>query len=63
MYIALSIMLMAAMVVLFLCGYYVRMIKEKFGMNWLHAVPITVAILMVNIIWALLEMAKSARWQ
>ncbi|WLR56731.1 hypothetical protein LC048_07575 [Mesobacillus subterraneus] len=63
MSIALSIMLVAAMVVLFFCGYYVRVIIEKFGMNWLHAVPITVAILMFNIIWALLEMAKSARWQ
>jgi chromate transport protein ChrA len=62
MYIALSIMLVAAMFVLFMCGYYVRLIKEL-GMNWLHAVPITVAILMFNIIWALLEMAKSSRWQ
>ncbi|MEH7441544.1 hypothetical protein V7201_04325 [Bacillus sp. JJ1122] len=56
-------MLVAAMFVLFMCGYYVRVIKEKFGMNWLHAVPITIAILMFNIIWALLEMAKSSRWQ
>lgn len=63
MYIALTIMLVAAMFVLFMCGYYVRLIKEKFGMNWLHAVPVTVAILMFNIIWALLEMAKSSRWQ
>ena len=45
MYIALTIMLVAAMFVLFMCGYYVRLIKEKFGMNWLHAVPVTVAIL------------------
>ncbi|RSD26258.1 hypothetical protein [Mesobacillus subterraneus] len=63
MYIALSVMLVAALFVLFMCGYFVRLIIEKYGMNWLHAVPITIAILMVNIIWALLEMAKSSRWQ
>ncbi|RSK27280.1 hypothetical protein EJF36_10520 [Bacillus sp. HMF5848] len=63
MYIALSIMLVAAMFTLFACGYYVGVIKEKYGKNWLHAVPITIAILMFNIIWALLEMAKDSRWQ
>ncbi|WP_108671459.1 hypothetical protein [Peribacillus acanthi] len=62
MYLAFTIMLVAAMFVLFLCGYYVGVIKEKFGKNWLHAVPITIAILMFNIIWALLEMGKSGRW-
>ncbi|WP_163100895.1 hypothetical protein [Peribacillus alkalitolerans] len=62
MYLAFTIMLIAAMFVLFLCGYYVGVIKEKFGKNWLHAVPITIAILMFNIIWALLEMGKSGRW-
>lgn len=63
MYIVLSLMMVAAMLVLFMCGYYFRLIKEKYGMNWLHAVPITVAILMFNVIWALMELAKSSRWQ
>ncbi|MBA4537754.1 hypothetical protein H1Z61_11590 [Bacillus aquiflavi] len=63
MYIALSIMLVAAMFVLFMCGYYTAVIKAKYGKNWLQAVPITVALLMFNIIWALVELSKTARWQ
>lgn len=62
MYFAITGMMIAAMVVLFLCGYYVGVIKEKHGKNWLQAVPITVAILMFNVIWALMEMSKSGRW-
>ncbi|WP_042346682.1 hypothetical protein [Bacillus massiliigorillae] len=62
MYFAITGMMIAAMVVLFLCGYYVGVIKEKYGKNWLQAVPITVAILMFNVIWALLEMSKAGRW-
>lgn len=63
MYIALSIMLAAAMFVLFMCGYYVGVLKEKYKRTWLYAVPITVALLMFNIIWAIVELSKSARWQ
>ncbi|WP_153126928.1 hypothetical protein [Peribacillus tepidiphilus] len=62
MYFALTFMLVSAMFVLFMCGYYVGVIKEKYGKNWLFAVPLTIAILMFNIIWALLEMSKSGRW-
>ncbi|WP_075982004.1 hypothetical protein [Bacillus massilinigeriensis] len=57
------IMLAAAMIALFFCGYYVGVIKEKFGKNWLFAVPITVAILMFNIILALYELSQDGRWQ
>lgn len=63
MELALMLMLAAAMAVLFLCGFYVGVIKEKYGKNWLQAVPVTVAILMFNIIWAITEMAKTDRWQ
>ncbi|PLS17059.1 hypothetical protein CVD28_13455 [Bacillus sp. M6-12] len=63
MYFALVIMMVAAMFVLFLCGYFVGVIKEKYGRNWLFAVPLTIAILMFNIIWALMEMSKDGRWQ
>lgn len=63
MKLVIMIMLALAMVVLFFCGYYVGVIKERYGKNWIHAVPITVAILMFNIIWALTEMAKSDRFQ
>lgn len=62
MYFALTFMMVAAMFALFMCGYFVGTIKEKYGKNWLHAVPVTVAILMFNIIWALMEMSKSGRW-
>lgn len=63
MEIVIMIMLALAMVVLFFCGYYAGVIKEKYGKNWIQAVPVTVAILMFNIIWALAEMAKSDRFQ
>lgn len=55
-------MLAAALFVLFGCGYYVGVIKEKFGKNWLFAVPITVAILMFNIVLAIYEMSQAGRW-
>ena len=61
MEIALLIMLAAALFVLFFCGYYVGVIKEKLGKNWLLAVPITVSILMFNIVLAVYELSKS-RW-
>lgn len=57
------IMLSVALFVLFACGYYVGVIKEKYGRNWLLAVPATVAILMFNIVLALCELAKADRWQ
>ncbi len=59
--IALLIMLSAALFVLFFCGYYVGIIKEKLGKNWLLAVPITVSILMFNVVLAVYELTK-ARW-
>lgn len=62
MKLALLIMLAAALFVLFGCGYYVGVIKEKFGKNWLFAVPITVAILMFNIVLAIYEMSQAGRW-
>lgn len=55
------IMLAAALFVLFACGYYVGVIKEKLGKNWLFAVPIMVAILMFNIVLAIYELGH--RWQ
>ncbi|UII54479.1 hypothetical protein LS684_12430 [Cytobacillus spongiae] len=62
MQIALMVMLAAAMFVLFFCGYFTGVIKEKYGKSWLYAVPISVAILLFNVIWALVEMAKSDRF-
>lgn len=57
------IMLAASMSVLFLCGYYLGVIKEKYGKNWLMAVPIFIALLMFNIILALNELSQGPRWQ
>jgi len=63
MEIALMIMISAALFVLFFCGYYAGVIKEKYGKSWLQAVPITVAILMFNIIWILTQLIKADRFQ
>ncbi|WP_409301189.1 hypothetical protein [Peribacillus sp. SCS-155] len=59
----LIIMLVTSMFTLFFCRFYSGVIKEKYGKNWLQAVPIMVAVLMFNIIWALMELSKSGRWQ
>lgn len=58
----LYIMLAASVVVLFMCGYYVGIIKEKYGKNWLHAIPITIALLMFNFILVIIQLVKSGRW-
>ncbi|KOP83098.1 hypothetical protein ACTHO0_10985 [Cytobacillus praedii] len=63
MKIVLMIMLAAGMFVLFFCGYFTGVIKEKLGKNWLLAVPISISLLMFNIIWAITELAKADRWQ
>lgn len=63
MKLVLLIMLAAAMATLFACGYYTGMIKERYGKNWLLAVPITIAVLMFNVVFALLELMKADRWQ
>ncbi|WP_071394504.1 hypothetical protein [Bacillus tuaregi] len=63
MKLVLMLLLALAMFVLFFCGYYTGVIKEKYGKSWLQAVPVTVAILMFNVIWALTELAKTDRWQ
>ncbi|WP_050615296.1 hypothetical protein [Bacillus testis] len=62
MYLAITIMMVAAMFALFMCGYYTGVIKEKYGRNWLFAVPFTIALLMFNVIWAIVEMGKAGRW-
>ncbi len=63
MYIVLVIMLIAACLTLFYCGYYLAVIKEKVGRSVLIAIPITIGLFMFNVIWALLELSKTARWQ
>ncbi|MFO1444749.1 hypothetical protein KDN24_16385 [Bacillus sp. Bva_UNVM-123] len=63
MEIALMIMISVAMFMLYFCGFYSGVIKEKYGKNWLQAVPITVAVLMFNIIWILTQLIKSDRFQ
>lgn len=62
MYFVYAIMMVAAVFAVFLCGYYLAVIKQRFGRSWLSAVPLTVGILMFNVIWALIEMGKSGRW-
>jgi hypothetical protein len=63
MKLVLIIFLVAAMVTLFFSGYFVGMLKERYGKNWIMVVPICVGMVMFNIIWALTELAKSPRWQ
>ena len=63
MYIVLVVMLLAACLTLFFSGYFLATIKHKMGKSVLIAVPITVGLFMFNIIWALLELAKTPHWQ
>jgi hypothetical protein len=57
------LVLVASMVVLFFSGYFVGMLKERYGKNLLIIIPIFIAMFMFNIIWAITELAKDARWQ
>lgn len=59
----LMLVLVAAMIVLFFCGYFVGMLKERYGKNLLIVIPICISMFMFHLIWALTELAKSARWQ
>lgn len=63
MYLIMYIMMAGALFVLFMCGYYVGVFKQKYGKSWLHIIPIIIAILMVNVVWAIVEIIKSGRWQ
>ena len=62
MYWAMIFIMIGAMCAMFACGYYVRDLKAKYGLSWLLAVPVTAAMLMFHIIWALLEMARAGRF-
>lgn len=63
MKLTLIFILILAMVTLFFSGYYIGVLKERYGKSWLMVVPIFMALFMFNIIWALTELAKSPRWQ
>jgi hypothetical protein len=63
MKIILMLILVAAMVVLFFCGYFVGMLKERYGKNLLIVIPVCISIFMFHLIWALIELSKSGRWQ
>lgn len=63
MFIILLIMLLVSGIVLFFCGYYAAVIRMKLGRNVLLAVPIVLAIFMLNVMMALVELSKSPNWQ
>jgi hypothetical protein len=63
MYIVLVAMLILACLTLFYSGYYLAVIRQKLGRSVLIAIPISIAIFMFNVIWALLELGKSPHWQ
>lgn len=57
------LVLVAVMIVLFFCGYFVGMLKERYGKNLLIVIPICISMFMFHLIWPLNELAKSARSQ
>ncbi|MBL4952807.1 hypothetical protein RCG24_07370 [Neobacillus sp. OS1-32] len=62
--IVLMLILAAALVVLFFCGYFVGVLKEKYGKkNVVIFVPILISMFMFHLIIAITELAKTARWQ
>ncbi|WP_019153130.1 hypothetical protein [Robertmurraya massiliosenegalensis] len=63
MFIILLFMLLVSGIVLFVCGYYAAVIRMKLGRNVLLAVPIVLAIFMLNVMMALVELSKSPNWQ
>lgn len=63
MYIILLIMLIMACMVLFICGYYASAIRLKLGKSILLSIPFIIAIFMINIVIALVELSQSPNWQ
>lgn len=63
MYVLLVVLLLLSCLTLFYSGYYLSEIKHRYGRSVLVAVPIVVGLFMFNVIWALLELAKTPHWQ
>ncbi|MED3550355.1 hypothetical protein [Cytobacillus praedii] len=62
MYIILLIMLISACFVLILCGYFISIIRLKFGKSIFLFIPIVIAIFMINIVIALVELSHTPNW-
>lgn len=57
MFVILLVMLVVACIVLFLCGYFLSVIKEKMGKHALMFAPVVVALFMFNIVLILVELS------
>lgn len=57
-----TIMMFATLIALLVCGYAVGMISAKFSKtHLLNFIPVLIAILMINIVFALVEMSRVGR--
>ncbi|WP_017756286.1 hypothetical protein [Calidifontibacillus oryziterrae] len=57
-----TIMMLATLVALLGSGYATGIIREKYGKTHvLNFIPILIAILMINIVFALVEMSRAGR--
>ncbi|WP_102345029.1 hypothetical protein [Bacillus sp. Marseille-P3661] len=57
-----GIMMMATLITLLICGFAMGKISEKYGRtHLLQFIPITIAILMINIVFAVVEMSRAGR--
>ena len=55
-------MFIAGLFGLFFTGFFTGVIKEKMGRHVLLVVPVFIAILLFNVVWAILEMGRAGRW-
>lgn len=57
-----TIMMVATLFALLICGYAAGFISAKFSKtNLLNFIPVLIAILMINIVFALVEMSRVGR--
>ncbi|WP_458412038.1 hypothetical protein ACNQFZ_14470 [Schinkia sp. CFF1] len=57
-----TIMMLATLLALLVCGYAIGAISAKLSKtNLLNFIPVLIAILMINIVFALVEMSRVGR--
>lgn len=56
------VIMMATLIAILICGFSIGTITQKYGKdNLLNFIPILIVIMMINIVYALVEMSRVGR--
>lgn len=62
MTITFMVIMMATLLAILVCGFSIGTISQKYGKyNLLNFIPILIVIMMINIVYALVEMSRVGR--